>query len=72
VSTARLDKGTTREHHVAADKRPQGRFGRPVGSADPLWALVAVCFLQAAVRWVLKAVPGAHVDWRQFGRVGGP
>jgi hypothetical protein len=40
------------------DESSHRRFGRPVGSAD--------------LRWALMVVPGAHMDLRRFGRVGGP
>jgi hypothetical protein len=73
AGTARMDQGSTRKHHIAATHwRPQGQFGRPVGSVDPLQALVTVCFRVVAVRWVLKSVLGVHGIWRMFGRVCGP
>jgi hypothetical protein len=62
-----------RSHHVEGGYwRPQGRFGRPVGSADPLWAPLPLCFLVVAIRWVLNLVPGVHAVWRQFGHICGP
>jgi hypothetical protein len=73
VGTVVLDQGVIRKHHVAAAHwRPQGWFGRSVGSADPLWAPVVVCFHVVAVRWALKLVLGIHRIWRRFGRVCGP
>jgi hypothetical protein len=73
VSTPRMDEEPTRRHHmVAAHWQPQGRFGRPVGSADPLWAPMTVCFCEVAIRWVLKSVLGFHGVWRWFGHVCGP
>jgi hypothetical protein len=68
VSTAGMELETTREHHVAADHwRPQGWFDQPVGSTDPLWAPVAVCFLQVAIRWVpqggSRCLCGLEVVW---------
>jgi hypothetical protein len=66
-------EGPTRSHHVEAPEwAPQGRFGRPVGSTDPLWAPLGVCFLQVAVLWVLGSVPGVHMFLRRFRRSGGP
>jgi hypothetical protein len=56
----------------APEWRPQGRFGRPVGSVDPLWAPLEVCFLWVAVLWALRSVPGVHVLFRRFRRSGGP
>jgi hypothetical protein len=43
-------------------------WGRPTPGVGP----PVLCFLRVAVRWVLKAVPGAHMDLRQFGRIAGP
>jgi hypothetical protein len=54
------------------DEPSQRRFDRPMGSSDPWVGPPALCFLRVAVRWVLKAVPGAHMDLRRFGRVSGP
>jgi hypothetical protein len=33
-----------------------GRFGRPVGLADHLWAPLRLCFLCVVVMWVLRSV----------------
>jgi hypothetical protein len=45
VSTPEVDQEPTRKHHVEAPEwQPQGQFGRPVGSADPLWAQSGCAF----------------------------
>jgi hypothetical protein len=49
----------------------QGRFGRPVGSANPLWAPLRVCLHLVAVLWALRSVPGVHALLRWFRRSGG-
>jgi hypothetical protein len=73
ANTPRWSEGPTRSHHMEAPEwRPQGRFGRPVGSADPLWAPLGVCFLQVAVLWVLRSLPCVHVFLRRFRRSDGP
>jgi hypothetical protein len=84
IYSARTASGDRREHRRIGPGDNQGaprgsrslmatRSVRPTcGSTDSLWDLVVVCFLHAAVKWVLKAVAGAHVDWRQFGCVSGP
>ena len=54
------------------DWAPQGRFGRPVGSVDPLWAPPALCFLLVIDMWALMMVPGVWVILRRFARVVGP
>jgi hypothetical protein len=56
----------------AHEWRAQGRFGRPVGSADSLWAPLGVCFLWVAVLWALRSVLGVHMFLRQFRHSGGP
>jgi hypothetical protein len=48
------------------DGLTQGRFGQPVGSGDPLWAHVSLCFRMVVVLWVLRSVPGVHLVLRQF------
>ena len=59
--------GPIGKHHVEGQDEPsQGRFGRPVGSADPLWAHLSLCFRVVAVLWVLSAVPGVHLVLRRF------
>jgi hypothetical protein len=66
-------QGPTGSHHVEAlEWRPQGRFGRPVGLADPLWAPLGVCFLWVAILWVLRSVPSVHVFLRRFRCCDGP
>jgi hypothetical protein len=69
----------SREHPLNATRNQPGahtwkaKMSRARGAAaDPWVSPPVLCFLQVAVRWVLKAVSGAHVDWRRFGRVGGP
>jgi hypothetical protein len=67
MGTVGLDQGFIRKHHAAsAHWWPQGRFGRSVGSADHLWALVVLCFLVVTVKWVLRSVVGVHLVLRQF------
>jgi hypothetical protein len=59
---------------------PRGSVGstdprsvRPIlGSADPRWAPLRVCFLRVVVLWALKSVTGVHMFLRQFRRSGGP
>jgi hypothetical protein len=55
------DEPTRSSHMEGQDEPTERRFGRPVGSADPWVGSTTLCFLQVVVRWVLKAVPGAHV-----------
>jgi hypothetical protein len=43
-----------------------------LGSTDPKWAKLGVCFLGVAVLWALKSVPGVHVFLRRFRCSGGP
>jgi hypothetical protein len=43
-----------------------------LGSADPMWAPLGVCFLGVAVLWVLKSVLGVHILFRRFRYSGGP
>jgi hypothetical protein len=65
--------GPMGRHHVEAPEwGAQGRFDRPMGSGDPMWAPLRVCFLWVAVMWALRSVPGVHVLLRRFGFSGGP
>jgi hypothetical protein len=56
----------------AQDQPTQGRFGRSLGSTDPRWVPLGVCFLGVAVLWALRSVPGVHVLLRRFRRSGEP
>jgi hypothetical protein len=48
------------------------RSVRPIlGSYDPGWAPLGVCFVGVIVLWALKSVPGVHVFLRQFRHSGG-
>jgi hypothetical protein len=38
-------------------------------SADPLWAHLGLCFHVVTILWVLRLVPGVHLDLRRFGCV---
>jgi hypothetical protein len=67
MSTAGVDQEPTRSHHVEGQDEPtQGRFGRPVELADPLWAHLSLCFRVVAVLWVLRSVSGVHLVLRRF------
>jgi hypothetical protein len=67
-TTLEWTQGPTKKHHVEGqDGPPQGLFSQPVGSADPLWGHLDLCFLVVAVRWVLKAAPGVHALWVPVG-----
>jgi hypothetical protein len=67
VSTSGVDLEPTRRHYVEGQDEPtQGRFGRPVGSVDPLWAHLGLCFRVVAVLWVLRSVLGVHPSLRRF------
>jgi hypothetical protein len=66
VSTPGVDQEPTKRHHVEGQDEPtQGRFGRPVGSAEPLWAQLGLCFRVVVVLWVLRLVPGVHPSLRR-------
>jgi hypothetical protein len=65
--------GPMGRHHVEAPEwGAQGRFGRPVGLTNPLWAPLRVCFLWVVNLWAFRSVPGVHVLLRRFRRSGGP
>jgi hypothetical protein len=61
-------------------KAPHGSPGstdprsvRPIlGSTDPKWAPLGVCFLRVAILWVLKSVPSVHLFLRWLRHSGGP
>jgi hypothetical protein len=62
VSTPGVDHEPTRKHHVEGQDEPtQGQFGGPVGSADPLWAHLDLCFCVVVVLRILRSVPGIHL-----------
>jgi hypothetical protein len=49
------------------------RSVRPIqGLTDPRWDPLSVCFLEVAVLWVLRSVPGVHVLLRWFRHSSGP
>jgi hypothetical protein len=65
--------GPMGRHHVEAPEwRAKGRFDRPVGWADPLWAPLRVCIIWVAVLRALRLVPGVHVFLSRFRHSSGP
>jgi hypothetical protein len=43
-----------------------------LGSADPRWAPLEVCFLGVAILWALESVTSVHMFLRWFRHSGGP
>jgi hypothetical protein len=63
----RWNEGPTRRHHVEAHEGGHKVGSADLGSADPMWTPLKVCFLQVYVLWVLKLVLGVHLILRRFG-----